>query len=76
MVNRGKKATKWVGLVKDGYHSLMGKDLSRAVNQKAVGAIDSYKKGGKVKRTGLARLHAGEIVLSAPKVKMLKKLLA
>jgi len=76
MVNRGKKANKWVGLVKDGYHSLMGKDMSRTVNQKSVGAIDSYKKGGKVKRTGLARHHAGEIVLSAPKVKMLKKLLA
>ncbi len=76
MVNRGKKATKWVGLVKDGYHTLMGKDLSRAVNQKAVGAVDSYKKGGKVKRTGLARLHKGEIVLTVSQAKSLKKALA
>jgi len=74
MVNRGKKATKWVGLVKDGYHTLMGKDLSRAVNQKAVGAVDSYKKGGKVKRTGLARLHKGEIVLTVSQAKSLKAL--
>ena len=79
MVNRGKKATKWVGLVKDGYHSLMGKDLSRAVNKKAVGVVEAspnaYKKGGKVKRTGRALVHKNEVILTAAKVKMLKKLL-
>jgi len=80
MINRQKKALGWVGTVKSGYHALMGKDLSRAVNKRAVGAVEaspsSYKKGGKVKRTGKALVHKGEVVLTASKVKMLKKLLA
>ena len=80
MVNRQKKALGWVGTVKSGYHSLMGKDLSRAVNKKAVSTVEAspsaYKKGGKVKRTGRALVHKGEVVLTAQKVKMLKKLLA
>ena len=57
----------------------MGKDLSKAVNKRAVGAVEaspsSYKKGGKVKRTGKALVHKNEVVLTASKVKMLKKLL-
>ena len=80
MVNRQKKALGWVGTVKSGYHALMGKDLSRAVNNKAVSTVEAspsaYKKGGKVKRTGRALVHKGEVVLTAQKVKMLKKLLA
>lgn len=79
MVNRQKKALGWVGTVKSGYHALMGKDLSRAVNKKAVSTVEAspsaYKKGGKVKRTGRATVHKGEVVLTAAKVKMLKKLL-
>jgi hypothetical protein len=79
MVNRQKKALGWVGTVKTGYHALMGKDLSKAVNKRAVGAVEaspsSYKKGGKVKKTGKALVHKGEVVLTASKVKMLKKLL-
>ena len=79
MVNRQKKALGWVGTVKSGYHALMGKDLSRAVNKKAVSTVEAspsaYKKGGKVKRTGRALVHKGEVVLTAAKVKMLKKLL-
>ena len=80
MVNRQKKALGWVGTVKSVYHALMGKDLSRAVNKKAVSTVEAspsaYKKGGKVKRTGRALVHKGEVVLTAQKVKMLKKLLA
>ena len=80
MVNRQKKALGWVGTVKSGYHALMGKDLSRAVNKKAVSTVEAspsaYKKGGKVKRTGRALVHKGEVVLTAQKVRMLKKLLA
>jgi hypothetical protein len=39
------------------------------------GLIDrgSYKKGGKVKKTGKAMLHAGEYVLNAKKAKAFKK---
>ena len=57
----------------------MGKDLSKAVNKRAVGAVEaspsSYKKGGKVKRTGKALVHKNEVILPASTVKTLKRLL-
>jgi len=37
--------------------------------------IPGYKKGGKVKRTGIARLHKNEVVLTASAAKTLRKLL-
>lgn len=82
MVNRQKKALGWVGTVKTGYHTLMGKDLSKAVNKRAVAAIEaappagSYARGGVVKKTGLAKVHKGEVVLSVAQRKALKKALA
>ena len=56
---------------------ITGKKLGEAIHSKAASAItgESFKRGGKVKRTGLAKVHAGEVVLSKPKVKMLRKLL-
>ena len=78
MVNRQKKALGWVGAITQGSRMLTGKKLARAVNNKAVesvGAMPSYKKGGKVKRTGPARLHKGEVVPPTASVKHLKKLL-
>ena len=33
----------------------------------------SYKKGGKVRKTGKALLHAGEVVIPAKKAKAMKK---
>jgi hypothetical protein len=33
------------------------------------GALPSYKKGGKVKKTGVAKLHKGERVLTAKQAK-------
>lgn len=35
----------------------------------------SYKNGGRVKKTGLARLHRGELVIPRGKVKRVKKAL-
>ena len=35
----------------------------------------SYKKGGRVKRTGLARLHKGERVIPRSKVKRVEKMM-
>jgi len=75
MVNRVNKIGRHIGAIKSGYHALMGKDLSKAVNKKGVELVGSYAKGGKVKRTGLAKVHAGEVVLSKAKVSALKKLL-
>ena len=75
MVNRQKKMLGWIDTIKKGSRSLLGKELSGALNKKAVDLVGSFKKGGKVRRTGLAKVHKGEVVLSAKKVKMLKKIL-
>ena len=47
------------------------------INERAVGAVNmpSYKKGGRVRKTGPARLHKGEVVLNASAVKALRKLM-
>ncbi len=78
MVNRQKKALGWVGTITQGSKMITGKKLGRAINARAVEAVASpaaYKKGGKVMRTGKALVHKGEVVLTASKVKMLKKIL-
>jgi hypothetical protein len=77
MVQRAKKALKWVDTIKKGYTALAGKDLARAVSNRATDAAmgDSYRKGGVVKRTGRALVHKGEVVLSVAQRKALKKLL-
>jgi hypothetical protein len=77
MVSRTKKALKWIDTIKAGSQALVGKKAGRAINQGVVNAItgDSYAKGGKVKRTGLAKVHAGEVVLTAAQAKSLKKVL-
>ena len=84
MVNRIKKMGRVIGGIKSASRQLLGKDLSRAVSSGAVGQVNAlsspnpipgYKKGGKVKRTGLARLHKNEVVLTASAAKSLRKLL-
>lgn len=53
------------------------KDPSNQITSpKQIGAnIPSYKKGGKVRRTGLARVHKGERVIPKAKVKRVEKLM-
>lgn len=79
MVNRQRKALGWVDTITKGSRMLTGKKLARAVNNKAVEAVSatpaSYKKGGKVKKTGKALVHKGEVVLNKRVVTALKKLL-
>ena len=78
MAKKQPKVLRFINTLKKGYNSLLGKELAGAVNKKAVAAVNmipTFKKGGKVKRTGLVKLHAGEIVLSVPQRKALKKLL-
>ena len=80
MVNRVNKIGRYVGAIKSGARSLLGKDLSRAVSARAVGMAtpaspQSFAKGGKVKRTGLAKVHKGEVVLTAKAAKVLKSLM-
>jgi hypothetical protein len=78
MVQRVKKAMKWVGAVKEGSKMLLGKDLSRAVSNRATQAVSasppSYAKGGVVRRTGMAKVHKGEKVLTLAQRKALAKL--
>lgn len=78
MVARAKKALKWVDTLKTGSKMLLGKDLSRAVSSRAVDAVKasppSYAKGGVVKRTGMAKVHKGEKVLTMAQRKALAKL--
>jgi hypothetical protein len=76
MVNRQKKALGWVGTIAEGAKMVTGKKLGRALNERAVGAVvGSYAKGGLVKKTGLAKVHKGETVLSVAQKKELKKML-
>ena len=68
----------WIETVKGGAKSLLGKDLSRAVSSKAASAVSgmpSYAKGGVVKKTGPARVHKGERVLTVKQHAALKKML-
>ena len=83
-VNRIKKMSRAIGAIKSGYTQLAGKNLSRAVSGAAVGQVNAlaspnpipgYKKGGRVKKTGIARVHKGEVVLTKSAAKTLKKLL-
>ena len=78
-VSRANKMQKYASAISNTSRTLLGKNLSRALSNAAVDQVNnpypSYKKGGKIRRTGLARMHKGEMVIPAAKVKMLKKLL-
>lgn len=88
MVNRVKKMARISGAISGMSKTLLGKNISRAISQGASKNITSsadayaspnpipgYRKGGKVKRTGIARVHKGEVVLTASAAKTLRKLL-
>ena len=77
-VNHQKKALQWVNTVQQMGRQILGKKGSRALADKVVGAVSaipSFKKGGKVKKTGLAHLHEGEVVLNKKTTCALKHLL-
>ena len=76
MPNRVKKSGRWTRAISDGSKTLLGKSLSRAVNDSAKTAVyQSYAIGGVVKRTGLAKVHKNEIVIPAKAAKMLKRIM-
>ena len=88
MVNRVKKMGRISQAISDTSRTLLGKNISRAISGGAVKNINAtsdayaspnpipgYKKGGRVKRTGIARVHKGEVVLTASAAKSLRKLL-
>ena len=43
------------------------------IGKKAIGVLGSLKKGGKVKKTGLYKLHKNEVVLTQKQMKMYEK---
>ena len=75
MVNRVKKMGRITGGIRDGARTLIGNRLINDANSKARAQIQSYAVGGTVKRTGLARVHKGELVITAKTAKTLKKLM-
>jgi len=84
MVNRVKKMGRVTGAISDASRTLLGRNISRALSGAGVRKLDAYaspnpipgfKNGGKVKRTGLARVHKGEVVLTASAAKQLTKIL-
>ena len=76
MPNRALKSGRWTKVISDGSKTLLGKSLSRAVNDRAKTAVyQSYAVGGVVKRTGLAKVHKNEIVIPASTAKMFKRIM-
>ena len=84
MVNRVKKMARISGAISGMSKQLLGKNLSRAVSAGAVDQVNAlaspnpipgYRKGGRVRKTGLALVHKGEYVITASTAKSLKKLL-
>ncbi len=81
MVNRVKKMGRISGAISDMSNTLLGKNLSRALSNTAsnqvnmAGAVPMFKKGGKITKTGKIKVHKGEVVLSAPTVRTLKRIM-
>jgi hypothetical protein len=51
------------------YAGRKAKEVGKDIIRTAKGAIKGYKKGGKVKKTGLALIHKGERVLNKKQTK-------
>jgi len=80
MVNRQKKALGWVDTIRTGARMVTGKKLGRAINERAVESVrapyaGSFAKGGVIKKSGMAKVHKGEHVLTSAQVKAIKKAL-
>ena len=78
MVNRVKKFKRVMGAiggVADGALNLTDKALNVGEKAMKMKTMMGFKNGGKVKKNMVAKLHRGEIVLSAKQVGSLKKLM-
>ena len=88
MVNRMKKLSRVTTGISNASRTLLGKSISRAISGAGVKNINAasdayaspnpipgYAKGGIVRRTGIAKVHKGELVITAKQAKALKKLL-
>ena len=75
MVNRVSKAGRWTGAIKSGANTLNGKRLIGDVNSQMRSQVQSYAKGGVIKRTSIIRAHKGEIVINAKTARALKSIM-
>ena len=75
MVNRIKKIGRHTGQIKATAQTLLGKKLIGDVNRQMRSQVQSYAVGGTVKRTGLAKVHKGELVITAAAHKVLRKIM-
>lgn len=80
----GGMGYKAVAFLEHAGKRLLGDEILGAVRKRAVHHITpahqraspaSYAKGGKVRKTGLAKVHKGEVVLTSKEVAHLKKVL-
>lgn len=75
----GAKVSELTQAVKDDYDDMKqtqadkasGKSMEQRV--KEIGTVPSYKKGGKIRKTGLAFVHKGERVVPKSKVKRMAR---
>lgn len=83
-INRIKKLDKVTKGIAQGFRNLAGKEVSRSLSGATANQIEMagtvplvgmYKKGGTVKKTGIALVHKGELIIPASKVKSVKKLM-
>ena len=76
-----KKLDRITSGIAGGFRNLAGREVSRALsgataNQlNMAGSVPMYKKGGRVKKTGLAVVHKNELILTAKQANDLKKML-
>ena len=72
--------SRWKKALRAGGRSLnqSGQSTLESVREQAAANVsrgDSYKRGGRVKRTGLAKVHRGERVIPKSKVKRVEKMM-
>lgn len=81
---KGGVGYKAVAFLEHAGKRLLGDEILGAVRKRAVHHITpahmratpaSFAKGGKVRKTGMAKVHAGEVVLTKKSVSHLKKIL-
>ena len=79
-----KKLDRITSGIAGGFRNLAGKEVSRSLSGATANQIEMagtvplvgmYKKGGTVKKTGIALVHKGELIIPASKVKAVKKLM-
>ena len=64
LVSRRKKALAWVSTIQDIGKQLVGKKTARALGNGLTNLATpaSFAKGGRVNKTGQAKVHKGEVV--------------